>query len=368
MSYTLLQLAEHLESLGMRARVETGQMVTIDAVNTLEDAGPTEISFLANQKYEKQLATTRAGAVVVPESCQIPSGLSVIRAADPYAAITALIVHLHGYRKHPRWGVSPAAHLSPEACLGANANVAPTATIARAIIGRNANIYPGCYVADGCVIGDDVTLFPNVVIYDGSVLGHRVTIHAGSVIGEDGLGYAPVNGKWIKIPQAGTVIIADDVEIGANCAIDRATLGHTVIGRGTKFSNLIAVGHGTKIGEDCLLVAQVGLAGSVKVGNHVQIAGQAGAVGHITIGDNATVGAKAGVTNDVPEGTTVLGQPAVPIRDCKRQVAMVQRLPEIRNQIKSIEDALAQLQAQADGRSGRKSPGDGQSTTRTEQR
>jgi len=194
-----------------------------------------------------------------------------------------------------------------------------------------------------------VTLFPNVVVYEQCVLGDRVTVHAGSVIGEDGLGYAPVGEKWIKIPQIGNAVIGDDGEIGANCTIDRATLGSTVISRGTKFSNLIAVGHGTRIGEDCLFVAQVGIAGSVQVGRHVVMAGQAGVVGHITIGDNATVGAKAGVTNTIEPGVTVLGQPAVPINECKRQVAVAQRLPELKNEVKRLRRDLDRLRKQIEG-------------------
>ncbi|MCL2330287.1 MAG: UDP-3-O-(3-hydroxymyristoyl)glucosamine N-acyltransferase, partial [Phycisphaerae bacterium] len=204
------------------------------------------------------------------------------------------------------------------------------------LIGDNATIYPGVYIARGTRIGNNVTLFPNVVIYESCVLGHNVTIHAGTVIGEDGLGYAPVKDKWIKIPQIGNVIIGDDVELGPNCTIDRATLGSTVIGSGTKFSNLVAIGHGTKVGEDCMFVAQVGLAGSVTVGRRVTIAGQAGVVGHITIGDHATIGAKAGVSNSVEPGVTVLGQPAVPINDCKRQLAVVQQLPKLKNEVKRL--------------------------------
>ncbi|HOW18916.1 MAG TPA: UDP-3-O-(3-hydroxymyristoyl)glucosamine N-acyltransferase, partial [Phycisphaerae bacterium] len=156
-------------------------------------------------------------------------------------------------------------------------------------------------------------------------------------------GYAPLNGKWLKIPQVGRVIVADDVEIGANCTIDRATLGRTSIGAGTKFSNLIAIGHGARIGEDCMFVAQVGLAGSVTVGRRVTMAGQAGVVGHVTIGDGATVAAKAGVTHDVPPGITVLGAPAVPIQKCKRQVALIQHLPELKRKVKSLEEELAAL-------------------------
>ena len=180
------------------------------------------------------------------------------------------------------------------------------------------------------------------MIYDGSILGNRVTIHAGSVIGEDGLGYAPIGETWHKIPQIGIVEIGDDVEIGANCSIDRATLGRTVISKGTKFSNLIAIGHGTKIGEHCMFVAQVGIAGSVNVGRHVTMAGKVGVAGHLTIGDNAQLGAMAGLMKDVPSGTTVLGSPAIPIKDALRSFSLVERLPDLYKQIKQLE---AQVEA-----------------------
>ena len=201
-------------------------------------------------------------------------------------------------------------------------------------IGKTPRSTPASTSPGAAGIGDNVTLFPNVVIYDECVLGDRVTIHAGSVIGEDGLGYAPVGDKWVKIPQIGNVVLGDDVEIGASCTIDRATLGGTLIGSGTKFSNLIAIGHGTKIGEDCMFVAQVGVAGSVHVGRQVSMAGQAGIVGQSVVGDNATIGAKAGVTNNVEPGATMLGQPAVPINECKRQVAIIQKLPELKNEVR----------------------------------
>ncbi len=341
MNKTLGELASWLTSRGLPCRAEGDTGVVITAVNTLEDATAGELSFLANPKYERSVGETKAAAVIVREDFAAPRPMNLLRTKDPYAAVTMLIVEIHGYRKHPRWGVHAGASVSSLARIGEGANIGPGACIDDDVeIGRRATIYPGCYIARGCRLGDDVTLYPNVVVYDGSILGDRVTIHAGSIIGEDGLGYAPVNGKWVKIPQVGRVVVADDVEIGANCTIDRATLGQTVIGAGSKFSNLIAIGHGTKIGEDCMFVAQVGLAGSVTVGRHVTIAGQAGVVGHVTIGDNVTVGAKAGVTNDVKPGITVLGQPAVPIQDCKRQVALVQHLPELKRRVQRLEDEL----------------------------
>jgi UDP-3-O-[3-hydroxymyristoyl] glucosamine N-acyltransferase len=349
MAMTLAELADFLGRQDMACEIEGDPSVAVSSVATLEDAREGQLSFLSNPKYERDLPTTRASAVLLKPGVAAPGELPLMRTADPYAAVTAAIVRLHGYRRHPAWGVSRGAFVAGTASIGDDANIAPGAHIDEDVrIGDRATIYPGVYIAKGCRIGHDVTLFPNVVLYDSVVLGDRVTIHAGSVIGEDGLGYAPVKEKWVKIPQIGNVVIGDDVEIGASCTIDRATLGSTVIASGTKFSNMIAVGHGTRIGEDCLFVAQVGIAGSVQVGRHVTMAGQAGVVGHITIGDNATVGAKAGVTNSIEPGVTVLGQPAVPISECKRQVAVVQRLPALKNEIKRLRRDVDRLMAQLD--------------------
>ena len=350
MNLTLAELAEFCTSQGIACQVEGDAQAGVSTVATLEEAGPEQVSFLSNPKYEPQLGTTRATAVFVKPEVRAPRKMNLLRTPDPYAAVTAAIVRLHGYRRHPQWGVSDRAFIAPDAIIGADANIAPGVHVDEDVrIGDHASLYPGVYIARGCRIGHHVTLFPNVVLYEQCVLGDRVTVHAGSVIGEDGLGYAPVGDKWVKIPQIGNVVLGDEVEIGANCTIDRATLGSTVISRGTKFSNLIAIGHGTRIGEDCLFVAQVGIAGSVQVGRHVVMAGQAGVVGHITIGDNATVGAKAGVTNSIEPGVTVLGQPAVPINECKRQVAVTQRLPELKNEVKRLRRDLDRLRKQIEG-------------------
>jgi UDP-3-O-[3-hydroxymyristoyl] glucosamine N-acyltransferase len=284
--------------------------------------------------------------VVVDRRVQAPPPLNLIRVDDPYAAITVLIVHLHGRREHPRWGISSRAVVADSAKIGKDPNIGHYAVIAdNAVIGDDVTIYPGCYVGPDCRLGNEVVLFPNAVLYEHTILGHRVAIHAGTVVGNDGLGYAPVGGKWEKIPQIGYVEIGDDVEIGSNCSIDRATLGQTVIGSGTKFSNLIAVGHGAKVGADCMFVAQVGLAGSVSVGRHVTLAGQVGVAGHLSIGDDAQVAAKAGVMNDVKPGTKVLGQPAMPMNEAKRIYAVFTHLPEMRDRIKQLEAEVSQLRA-----------------------
>ena len=245
----LTELCELFAGAGLAARVE-GEDRLVTAVNTLEDASDGEITFLSNPKYLHALGDTRASAVIVKDDVMVPGSLSAIRCADPYGAVTVAIVRLHGHRKHPQWGISDWASIDPSTTIGANPNIAAGVTVsANVTIGDNCTIYPGCYLADHVRIGDDCTLFPNVVIYDRCVLGSRVTIHAGSVIGEDGLGYAPRGDKWVKIPQVGRAVVGDDVEIGANCAIDRATLGQTEIGSGTKFGNVVVIGHGTKIGR-----------------------------------------------------------------------------------------------------------------------
>lgn len=336
-------------SHGLSASVE-GADRAVRAVNTLEEAVEGELTFLSNPKYTPQVAMTRASAVVLREDVPLPDGLSAIRCGDPYAAITAAIIALHGYRKHPQWGISPQASVDATARMGAATNIAPGATIAaNAVIGRNCTIYPGCYVAEHVRIGDECVLYPNVVIYDGCELGSRVTIHAGSVIGEDGLGYAPYEGKWVKIPQVGRTVIGDDVEIGANCAIDRATLGRTEIGSGTKFGNVIVIGHGTRVGPDCLFVGLVGIAGSVNVGRHVTLAGQVGVAGHCSIGDDVQVGAQAGISGDVESGMRLLGSPAMEISTAKRAMIALQKLPEMVKRVREMEKEIEKLRQRLDG-------------------
>jgi UDP-3-O-[3-hydroxymyristoyl] glucosamine N-acyltransferase len=345
MAESLAELCLFLQGQGLRAHVEGNPDVPIRAVNTLEDAQDGDISFLANRRYVKHLTSTKAAAVVVDLEQESPNGLNLIRCNDPYAAIAMLVVKIHGYRQHPKVGIDPRAVIAPSAVIGAGANIQNGATLAdNVVIGERATLYPGCYVGVGCRIGDDCLLMPNVVIYDRCILGNRVTIHSGTVVGNDGLGYAPVGEKWQKIPQVGIVEIGDDVEIGSNCSIDRATLGRTIIGSGTKMSNLIAIGHGTRIGENCMLVAQVGVAGSVTLGKHVTLAGQVGVVGHLNIGDNAVVAAKSGVSTDILPGRTVFGIPAIPINQKRREVAILGKLPRKWDQLKILPQRVAALE------------------------
>jgi UDP-3-O-[3-hydroxymyristoyl] glucosamine N-acyltransferase len=310
--------------------------VVVSSAATLEEAQPGQVTFLANPKYLKHLETTKASAVVVASNVEPPAeGPALLKAKDPYFAFREAVVALHGYRQHPHAGIHPAAHVDP------------TATV-----GEGTVIYPGVFVGPRARVGRDCILYPNVVVYDDCVLGDRVTIHACTSIGHDGFGYAThkdADGvvRHHKIPQAGNVIIEDDVEIGANCSIDRATLGSTVVGRGTKFSNNIAIGHGTKIGPHGLLVAQVGVAGSVTIGRYVTMGGQVGVVGHLKIGDRVTIGAQSGVAADVPDGQTILGTPAIPIGQCRRVWVLTTKLPDLADRVRELEEQVARLSTAA---------------------
>jgi UDP-3-O-[3-hydroxymyristoyl] glucosamine N-acyltransferase len=317
---TLKELAERIgaEFVGDPALV-------IHSANTLDDAQAGQLSFLANQKYAPQLETTRASAVVVAPAVT-NSRVALLKAKDPYFAFMQAVVALHGYRKHPHQGIHPKAHVDP------------TATV-----GENTILYPGVYVGPRAKVGRDCVLYPNVVVYDDCVVGDRVTIHACTSIGHDGFGYATQDGVHHKIPQAGNAVVEDDCEIGANCSVDRATLGSTVIGRGTKFSNGVAIGHGSKVGPHCLFVAQVGIAGSVNVGHHVTMAGQVGVAGHLKIGDNVTIGAKAGIAADVPDQTTMAGAPAMPVSRTRRVWAVTAQLPELLERVRQLESKVEEL-------------------------
>lgn len=339
----LSQLAGLFTQHGFRARVE-GADRTVRAVNTLERAGEGELTFLSNPKYVAAVRTTKASAIIARDGVEVPDHLATIRCHDPYAGVTIAIIALHGHRRHPQWGTSAAARIAPSAQIGRNANIADGVTIAADVrIGDDCTIYPGCYIGDRAVIGHCCTLYPNVVIYDDSLLGDRVTIHAGSVIGQDGLGYAPQGETWIKIPQVGRTVLGNDVEIGANCAIDRATLGETSIGDGTKFGNCIVIGHGTRIGPNCMFVGLVGVAGSATIGRHVTLAGQVGVAGHIQIGDNVQVGAQAGIAGSIEANAKLLGTPAVRVDEARRSMIAVQKLPDWLKRVKELEAEVQRL-------------------------
>ncbi len=320
----------------------------IRGVAAIDQAGPADLTFLANPRYERHMATTQAGAVVVSPKYAGPAPVPLIRAGDPYFAFRQAVVKLYGFRKKPFMGVHRRSYVDQRAELGENVVVAAFATICEgAVIGDNTVLYPGVFIGPHTRVGRDCVLHPNVVVYERCVLGDRVTVHANTVIGEDGFGYATHNGVHHKIPHVGHVEIENDVEIGANCAIDRAAVGVTRVGLGSKFSNLIAIGHGSSVGRHNLLVAQVGLAGSVTAGDYCVFAGQAGVAGHLTIGDRVRVGAQAGVHQAVPSDTEVLGSPAQPLAQARRSLIAGMQLPELRNQVRQMARELDKLKALA---------------------
>jgi UDP-3-O-[3-hydroxymyristoyl] glucosamine N-acyltransferase len=299
--------------------------IDITSVNTLEEANPGQIGFLANPKYIKQLETTRASAVIVAQRVN-SDRVALVKTGDPYYAFAQAVVVLHGHRKHPHVGIHPSAHVDPAASIG-----------------ENTTIYPHAFVGPRAKIGRDCIIYPNVTIYDDTVIGDRVIIHSGCAIGPDGFGYATHQGVHHKIPQIGNVVIEDDVEIGSNTSIERAAIGSTLISQGTKIDQSVVIGHGTRIGSHGLIVAQVGIAGTVTVGHHVTIAGQAGIAGHLKIGDNVTIAAKSGVMQDIGDQSIVIGMPAMPASHARRVYGIFVQLPEMVERIKQVEEQVQEL-------------------------
>jgi UDP-3-O-[3-hydroxymyristoyl] glucosamine N-acyltransferase len=339
-SKTLGELAEYV---GGRVLGNAG--VQIRSAATLGRAGEGDISFLSNDKYEKQLTTTRASAVIVGKDT-VTASSPLLVAEDPYYAFMQIMVLLHGHRKHKKVGISPRAIISDSAKIGADCHIHDFVTISDgAKVGGGCIIYPCVFIGENVQIGNDCILYPNAVIYEGCRIGNRVIINSNATIGEDGFGFATHNGAHHKIPQIGCAVIEDDVEIGACCGIERGTLNDTIIGQGSKLGDLVAIGHGTKIGPHCLLVAQVGVAGSTTLGHHCIVGGQAGIVGHITIGNNVAIAAQAGVINSVADGKVVLGAPAIDANQGKRAYGMIQYLPEMRQSIREIQERIERLAA-----------------------
>jgi UDP-3-O-[3-hydroxymyristoyl] glucosamine N-acyltransferase len=347
-THTLQDLAERLE-----ATLEGDPNATVHRCIGLPTAGPGDLSFLANARYLPHLKTTKAEVVLVGKDTQVPEGLCVLRCEDPYLAFSQAMVVVHGYREHPEpmdapGGVSPRAAVHDTAVIGEGTRIHPFAVVEQgATVGKNCSIYPGAWIGPNASVGDDCLLFPNCVIYDGAIVGDRVTVHAGTVLGSDGFGFATSKGIHHKIPQQGIVRVEDDVEFGSNCAIERATMGETRIGEGTKFADLISIGHGTTIGSHCLLVSLVGVAGSVTMGNHVVLGGQSGVAGHLSIGDRVTAIARTGIVGNTAPDQMIGGMPAVPIDQARRNMLAFASLSKLAKRVRTLERAAEKTQADA---------------------
>jgi len=317
--------------------------IEISGVSAIDEARAGEITFIANPKYLPKLNETRASAVIVSE--EVTRGEKpLLSVANPYLAFAKILTFFSQKPYHPQ-GIDPNAWISPTARLGKDLTLYPFVYIGdRCSIGDRVTLYPGVFIGEDSSVGEDSVLYPNVSIYSGIAIGKRVILHSGVVIGSDGFGYVKEGKKNVKIPQIGGVEIEDDVEIGSNTTIDRATLSKTIIRRGVKIDNLVQVAHNVTIGEDSIIVAQVGISGSTKIGSNVTLTGQVGVVGHLEIGDNVIVGPQSGVGHDLPANQVFTGTPAIPHREYLRSVTVFPKLPEMRRTLIEIEKRLKKIE------------------------
>jgi UDP-3-O-[3-hydroxymyristoyl] glucosamine N-acyltransferase len=313
----------------------------------IESAKPGQITFLSNRKYRRHLATTNASAIILENVDDLPAGKSAIISSDPYLKFAEVMNLLHPPLK-PERGIHPSAVISPTATIGKNVSIGPFSVVEdNVVIGDNVSVHAHCVIYRDVQIGNDVLIHSHCVIREGCRIGDRVIMQNHVVIGGDGFGFAKrADHSWLKIPQVGVVIIEDDVEIGAGSAIDRATIGSTVIGKGAKIDNLVQIGHGSSVGRNTLLCAQVGLAGSTRVGNEVILSGQVGAAGHLEIGDGVIATAQTGIPNSVEAGKVISGYPAIDNRDWLKSSAIFAQLPKLQKQIRELKERLSKLEGQ----------------------
>ena len=342
-SLTLSEIAQRLQG-----KLEGDGQVKITGLAGIREAKPGDLSFIANPQYAKAAAETRASAVIVSADWKRHCSAALIKVQNPDQA----------FAEAARWfalpappaleGIHPTAEIAPDAVIGKNVAIGPFCVIeSGARVGDCSVISAGCYIGYQAVLGTDTFLYPHVSIREYCRLGNSCIIHNGTVIGSDGFGYVQDGNRRKKIPQIGIVVIGDDVEIGANVTIDRARFGETRIGRGVKIDNLVQIAHNVVVGDDSVIVAQVGVSGSATIGERVVLAGQVGVVGHLTIGSDVIIGAQSGVTKDVPSKTFAFGSPAQSYERASKTYATFTRLPELRERVVALEQRLAELEQKA---------------------
>lgn len=321
--------------------------IEIEGAAGLDEAQPGQVTFLSNPRYTPRVKATQASAIFVAADVQMDrNDIVILRAADPYLAYTRALRLFHPDSKiesyiHPHASIDASAAVAANVWIGAHAVIGPNAVIAEGV-----RIFPNVTIYEDVSIGRDSVVHSGAVVRERTKIGERVTIHNNAVIGCDGFGYAKDEQKrWLKIPQTGRVVIEDDVEIGAGTTIDRASVGESRIGRGTKLDNLVQIGHSCSIGEDTLLCAQVGLAGSSHIGSRVILAGQAGVAGHLTIGDDVVLTAKSATSHNVPAGKVISGIPAFDNKDWLRSIAAFRRLGEMQRTIRELQKKIAELES-----------------------
>lgn len=346
MQFSALQIATILGG-----KLEGNPDTQVHTIQKIEEAAEGALSFIANPKYEEYLYTTRASILIINESLQLshPVTPTLIRVKDAYGSFALLLEKYHEIISSERSalkGIQQPSYIAETARIGEGAYVGAFSYIGEHVVtGKNTQIYPGVYIGDGVVLGDDVTLFPGAKIYRDCVIGSRVIIHAGTIIGSDGFGFAPQQeGHYKKVPQIGNVIIEDDVEVGSNTTIDRATIGSTIIHRGVKLDNLIQIAHNVEIGEDTVIAAQTGVSGSTKVGKNCMFGGQVGLVGHIHIADGTRINAQSGLSKSVTEPNVALnGSPAFDYKSSLKSQAIFRNLPGLEKRVKELEALVKQL-------------------------
>jgi len=343
MQFTAAQIA-----LIINARVEGNPDAVVSSFGKIEEATHGQLAFLANPKYEDYLYKTGASVIILNETQELKETIqsTLLRVSDPYTAFATLLSKYQEMVAQQMNGIQEPSYISKSAVLGENIFVGAFAYIGDNVkLGNNVKVYPNVYIGNNVTVGEHSILHPGVRINHDCVVGKNVSIHAGTVIGSDGFGFAPqADGSFKKVPQIGNVVIEDNVEIGANSAIDRATMGSTLIKSGAKLDNLIQVAHNVEVGHNTVIAAQAGVSGSTKIGNNVMIGGQAGIVGHIQIADNAKINAQSGVSKSIKlPHTAVTGSPAFEYTSALRSQAVTRNLPELEKRIIELENLVKQL-------------------------
>ncbi len=338
--YTLAEIAD---KIGGKVFGDTG--IKIKGVAQIDKAKEAEITFLANPKYKSALDKAHAAAVIIDQKTKITLPMPYILVIDAYYGFLQAFLLFNPQKRLLNPGVHSTAVVHESTKIGQNVAISANVYIGdKVTIGDGTQIFPNCVILDNTEIGTDCILYPSVTIRENCTIGNRAIIHNGAVIGSDGFGFASHGGKYEKIPQVGKVVIEEDVEIGANTTIDRATMGETIIKKGVKLDNLIHIAHNCIIDENTVIAAQTGISGSTSIGKNVVIAGQVGTVGHITIGDGVQIGAQSGVSKSIPDGEVYFGYPARPIMKTKRIEAALNNLPDLLKKIRSLEKTVDELQ------------------------
>jgi len=342
MTFSALQIAALING-----KTEGDANISVNSFGKIEEAVDGQLAFLANPKYEEYLYSTKASVIIINEALELkqPVTATLIRVSDAYTAFAKLLSTYQQMIQQQLTGVQEPVYISASASYGENVFIGAFAYLSDNVkVGNGTKIYPNAYLGNNVKIGDKSIIHAGVKIYHDCVIGNNVIIHAGTVIGSDGFGFAPqADGSFQKVPQIGNVIVEDNVEIGANATIDRATIGSTIIRSGAKLDNLIQIAHNVEIGNSTVVAAQSGISGSTKVGKGVMIGGQVGIVGHINIGDGAKINAQSGVSKSVEAGKAVTGSPAHDYTSALRSQAISRKLPELEKRIKELEAIVKQL-------------------------